>query len=217
MHSKIHLVGRQRFFVFRIPSFWSLALATVLLSPPSLSKAHVVTYNVNLNGVVESPPNASTGLGSGTVVFDEDLVTMTINLEFSGLLGSVTAAHIHAATPNPFAGTAGVATQLPSFVGFPLGVNNGVYTQTFDLADAASYNPAFITASGGTVSDALNGLLFAAEAGKAYFNIHTSAFPGGEIRGFLTAVPEPSSFALAFVAGAAALSCLQIRQPRIGR
>ena len=33
-------------------------------------------------------------------------------------------------------------------------------------------------------------------AGKWYFNIHTSAFSGGEIRGFTTVVPEPSTVVL---------------------
>jgi hypothetical protein len=33
-------------------------------------------------------------------------------------------------------------------------------------------------------------------AGEAYWNIHSTTFPGGEIRGFLVAVPEPSSLAL---------------------
>ena len=126
---------------------------------------------------------------------------MKVDIVFSGLVGNVTSAHIHAATANPFTGTAIVATQLPSFPGFPTGVTSGSYTQTFDLTVASSYNPAFITASGGTISDALNALLFAAEDGKAYFNIHTDAFPSGEIRGFLTAVPEPSSMCLLGVAG----------------
>ena len=31
---------------------------------------------------------------------------------------------------------------------------------------------------------------------QAYFNIHTSTFPAGEIRGFLTEVPEPATLAL---------------------
>ena len=35
-----------------------------------------------------------------------------------------------------------------------------------------------------------------AAAGKAYFNIHTLNFPGGEIRGFLAPVPEPETYAL---------------------
>ena len=38
----------------------------------------------------------------------------------------------------------------------------------------------------------INGLL----NGTAYFNIHSSAFPGGEIRAFVTAVPEPQTYAL---------------------
>jgi PEP-CTERM motif-containing protein/CHRD domain-containing protein len=38
-------------------------------------------------------------------------------------------------------------------------------------------------------------------AGEAYLNIHTTNFPGGEIRGYLTvaAVPEPETFALLLV------------------
>jgi len=34
------------------------------------------------------------------------------------------------------------------------------------------------------------------ESGRAYLNIHTSVFPGGEIRGFLAEVPEPGSLGL---------------------
>ncbi len=34
------------------------------------------------------------------------------------------------------------------------------------------------------------------EAGEAYLNIHTTAFPGGDIRGFLVPVPEPASLIL---------------------
>jgi hypothetical protein len=32
--------------------------------------------------------------------------------------------------------------------------------------------------------------------GRAYLNIHTSEFPGGEIRGFLEPVPEPATLLL---------------------
>jgi hypothetical protein len=60
---------------------------------------------------------------------------------------------------------------------------------------ASSYNPAFVTAEGG-ISNAENALLAGAAAGEAYLNIHTSRNPGGEIRGFLQPVPEPSSLAL---------------------
>ena len=68
--------------------------------------------------------------------------------------------------------------------GFPLGVTAGTYTRTFDMTDPASYNPAFVTANGGTTG-AEAALLAGLQAGQAYLNIHTTMFPGGEIRGFL--------------------------------
>ena len=44
------------------------------------------------------------------------------------------------------------------------------------------------------------------DADKAYLNIHTNVFPGGEIRGFLSRdVPEPALPALLGVAAVAAL------------
>ena len=60
----------------------------------------------------------------------------------------------------------------------------------------SSFNPSFITAHGGTTATAEADLFSAMDAGKTYFNIHTTAFPGGEIRGFLHAVPEPGTLAL---------------------
>jgi hypothetical protein len=60
---------------------------------------------------------------------------------------------------------------------------------------AGSYNSAFITAQGGTVSAAMNALTQGLNSGEAYLNIHTTIVPGGEIRGFLTpeAVPLPAA------------------------
>jgi hypothetical protein len=69
----------------------------------------------------------------------------------------------------------------------------------FDLTMASSYNPAFVTAEGGTVAGAEAALEAGLLAGETYINIHTSAFPGGEIRGFLAAVPEPSTWAMMLI------------------
>jgi len=89
-----------------------------------------------------------------------------------------------------------VATTTPTFPGFPLGVTPGSYDMTFNLTLATSYNPAFITAHGGTVAGAEAALEAGLLAGETYLNIHTQQFGGGEIRGILAAVPEPSTWAM---------------------
>jgi hypothetical protein len=175
------------------------ALALLLVAGSTIaSHAHTTTFIVLLSGISESPPNASPATGVATMTLDMDLITLRVQAEFSGLIGTTMAAHIHAPTLVSFDGTAGVATQVPSFAGFPLGVTNGTYDNTFDLALASSYNPAFIALHGGDVSAALQALHDAMHQGKAYLNIHTSAFQGGEIRGFLVdaSAPEPASLGL---------------------
>ena len=152
-----------------------------------------------LNGPSEVPVNASPGTGFATVIFDSALHTMSLSVTFSGLLGITTASHIHCCTAASNAGTAGVATETPTFGGFPLGVTSGSYNNLFNLTLASSFNPAFVTSNGGTVASTEAALLAGAFANKSYLNIHTSAFGGGEIRGFLVqaqSVPEPGSLAL---------------------
>jgi len=171
-------------------------LASAILFLPS-AEATLITYEAYLSGPNESPPNASPGTGYALVDIDTVANTMYVNVTFSGLLGTTTASHIHAATAVPFTGTAGVATTTPYFTGFPIGVTSGTYINTFDLLAASSYNPSYVTANGGTPASAEAALLAAMAAGEAYFNIHTTYKTGGEIRGFLTVkVPEPSTMLL---------------------
>jgi hypothetical protein len=182
------------------------------------SHAHTTIFTAHLTGLAESPSNASPATGTAFVTMDMDLITMRVQINFTGLTGTTTAAHIHAPTAVPLAGTAGVATQTPNFDAFPLGVTSGTYDHTFDLTQADAYNPDFITSSGGMVFQALNALHFAMEDGKAYLNIHTTAFPGGEIRGFLVetpsvSAPEPTSSVLMGL-GATAFFVVRRRRPR---
>jgi hypothetical protein len=174
--------------------FMSVVAAVLLLSVPSVAHASPLTFHASLRGAFENPVNASPGVGEATVIFDLAAHTLFIDATFSALLGTTTASHIHCCTVPPV--NAQVATQTPSFTGFPLGVTAGSYTHTFDTSLASTYNPAFVTTHGNSLSQAEADLLNGIIAGQAYLNIHTSLFPGGEIRGTLTAVPEPASMLL---------------------
>jgi hypothetical protein len=174
---------------------FAILLACVLLGAAT-AQAGTIVYTVTMTGANESPANVSAGTGSAIVTFDTTSNTMEVNMTFSGLTGITTASHIHCCTAVPDAGTAGVATTTPYFTGFPIGVTSGSYDQVFDLGSLSSFNAPFVTANGGTAAGATAALLSGAAAGEAYLNIHTTAFPGGEIRGFLTPLPEPSSLLL---------------------
>lgn len=173
----------------------ALALfSSVLLLAAPASDATVITFEVDLFGSNENPPNASPGTGTAEIEIDTVLKTMSLDVSFSGLLGNTTASHIHCCSL-PTA-NAMVATQVPTFIGFPLGVTSGTYFHTFDMTLASSYNPAFIAAHDNKVDTAFADLLAGMLSGMSYLNIHTTFRPGGEIRGTLIQVPEPGSLAL---------------------
>jgi hypothetical protein len=170
-----------------------MAVAAASAFATNTTRATIFQYQAFLSGAAESPANASPATGFAEVDFDDSLNTLHVQVVFSGLLGTTTASHIHGPTASPGVGTAGVATTTPSFAGFPLSVTSGSYDHILDLSLASSYNPAFVTAHGGTTAGAAAALLQGLAAGEDYLNIHTTVAPGGEIRGFLTAVPESYS------------------------
>lgn len=128
-------------------------------------------FSITLDGLQETPPNGSPGFGSGTAFFDSTALTLAVSVSFSGLIAPTTADHIHAGAlgaPGPVIVNLGPITT-------PLGATFGTISGTLPFPP-------------GSVA----GLL----AGNTYLNIHTTAFPGGEIRGQLVAVPEPTTAVL---------------------
>ena len=173
--------------------------------------AETIVYTAELNGPNEEPTNNSPALGTATVTIDTELRTMRVEESFSGLLAETTASHIHCCTEAANNGLAGVATPIPAFPGFPLGVTAGSHDQTLDMNVDSSYNPPFLAANGGSAVNAFNTLVAGLDSGRAYANIHTSEFPGGEIRGFLAPIPEPESYAM-LLAGLGLLSVMVRRR-----
>jgi hypothetical protein len=158
-----------------------------------------------LTGAAETPPVASPGTGTALVTIDPVAHTLRVQTSFSGLVpltaagapSGVSVAHIHCCGAQNVALL--VATTTPSFPGFPAGpgVLSGSYDQTFDTTLASTYNPAFVTMfGGGTVAGAEAALFAGMLLSQSYLNIHSIAFPPGEIRGTLVPIPEPGTLLL---------------------
>jgi hypothetical protein len=113
-------------------------------------------FTTTLKGADEVPANTTTGTGKVTATLDTASKSFTYEVTYSGLTGPATMAHFH--------GPAAPGVNAPPVVPVP---------------KSALANPmkGSATLTAAQIADL--------EAGKWYFNIHTAAHPGGEIRGQL--------------------------------
>lgn len=162
----------------RIPLVLLAVLPVVLIA----GVGNAQTFTGTLTGTAEVPPNASPGTGSTFVTYDAGPRLLTVDAAFSNLVSPAVAAHIHCCV-GPSA-NAPVATPLS---GFPSAIS-GSYVSTFDLTLASSYSAGFVAANGGTAAGAEAALATGMANGMTYLNIHSSTFPGGEIRAQLLPV-----------------------------
>ena len=175
-----------------------LASVTAIFLAASAAQGAIVQYSATLSGASESPPNSSPATGSATFDYDTITHSLTMSSNFSGLLGTKTVAHIHANTAVSGTGTAGVASGLTSWT---TGLQSGSYTSTVNMVSSATYGSSYLAANGGTAASAETALLSAMSIGKAYLNLHSTTYPGGEIRGFINQVPAPGMLALIGMCG----------------
>lgn len=172
-------------------SLKTLLLALGLVSAIAPAQADLLKWESDLG------PEVGGASGTGLVTLSFDTVThdLSFSASFSGLSGLTTVAHFHCCTITPGAGTAGVAVDAPSLA-VPVGVSAGSWSQTLDLDDPDNFGGAFLSAHGGDAAGAISAFIDGLNDGTVYLNIHSSAFTGGEIRGFPAAVPAPATAAL---------------------
>ena len=134
-------------------------MAAAILFAASAAGAATLHFSTALKGANEVPPHAVPGTGKVTATLDTTTDLFTYKVSYAGLTGPATMAHFH--------GPALPGANAPPVVPVPASSLANPMTGTATL-DA------------GQVADL--------KAGKWYFNIHTAANPGGEIRGQLPAV-----------------------------
>lgn len=184
-----------------ITTLRTLAIASALLLPSGASAAMITfTAPLGLTGSQEVPPRLTPASGTGTAVYDTLALTLDVDLTWQNLITAASASHIHCCS-GPGANSTVAIDFGPA--GFP-NATSGVFSHTFDLTSASSFGGGFLTSFGGNVDAARAGVVAGLLAGRAYFNIHTPTFPGGEIRGDIQAVPEPATFTLLALGLAAA-------------
>lgn len=192
--------------------FVSAALAAIAVATAGTAvEAATFAFGGALTGANQSPAVTTPASGYASIVYDDVARTARVRINFAGLTGDTTAAHLHAAAPGMVNG--GVVSQLPSYPEFPLGVRAGMMDATYNLTQASSWNPSFVTAHGG-IAGAEAAFFAALTEGRGYLNVHTAAFPNGEIRANLAAVPEPATWAM-MIGGLAAVGAGLRRRSRL--
>src|SRR6185436_112756 len=142
-------------------------------------------FKATLIGYDEVPALSSTGAGTFSVQVDPSDTFFDYQLSYAGLTGNVAQAHIHIAQK-------GVNGGIMVFFCTNLG-NGPPGTQLCPGPNAGSVSGR-ITAADVVASAAAQGIaagefaevLAAMRAGTVYVNVHSTVFPGGEIRGQLT-------------------------------
>lgn len=152
--------------------------SAVLLAVAVPSRAETLRSKAELKGSNEVPPNQAAGVGTVTAVYESTIKQLTWSGSYSGLSGPPTAAHIH--DPAPVGANARLVVWISDNVGQ---CNQG---QCRSKSDDKARHPASPFQGSAVLTDAQAADLMAS---LYYVNIHTDAYPAGEIRGQLLKSP----------------------------
>lgn len=149
------------------------------LAVSSAAQAQIVTLTALLTGGQENPPVSTPATGTAEVRIDLSNNSWSVNLSFGTLTAPVTVAHIHRAP---------LGSNGPVIIGLDgMALSGGRPTWNLISPGITSFNSGgFVNAPFAFPATEVANLL----AGNTYFNIHSSAFPSGEIRGQI--VPTPA-------------------------
>jgi hypothetical protein len=158
----------------------ALAASALLVQAGAASAQNSVILRATLNGGEETPtPVLSGAVATAEVAVDTVNQEIAVQMRVFNLPTGSTASHIHIA-PRGVTG--------PVVIDFPIGRGvTGDFTLNFRLHDGAVFHPRPEIGIN-TFADALQAIV----GGQAYVNIHTTTFPGGEIRGQLS-VADPNT------------------------
>jgi len=139
-------------------------------------------------GYEENPDISTVATGEFSARLSDDGDSLEYELSYSGLEGTVTQAHVHFGKRAINGGVSfflcGTAAS-PGPAGTPVcpGPNSGTVEGEIDAADVlALITPPPPTAGQGIEAGAFNEILAAMRYGSTYANVHTTKWPGGEIR-----------------------------------
>ena len=170
-------------------------VATMLVAGPS--HANLFLLQAQLNGAEEVPPTGSPATGFGTVLLDDQAFTIAVDLSFSGLVAPSTVAHLHEAAFGQIG-----PPEFPLDLGAALGQTSGTIPhQVLPLTEGQADVDEFL-------------------GEEYYFNVHSTQFPDGEIRGqllFVRAIPEPTALLLLALTGVGLVCADLTRRRRAGK
>ena len=153
--------------------FFALSAVVVNLIAAPMVNSQTERFSASLAGGNEVPPINSAGTAAFEMTISD---TITFSLTFSGLSSNLVVSHLHFA-PTKVAG--GVMIFLCGGGNQPAcpAATSGTITGTITAANVTGPSAQGITA--GDLTSALE----AVRDGLSYANMHTTTFPGGEIRG----------------------------------